>query len=515
MTLTLRIDNLTEPGLTRLAEEVALMLAPGDLVTLSGDLGAGKTTVARALIRAATHDWFLDVPSPTFTLMQTYACSRFEIAHVDLYRITSADELDELGLDDVMKTGVALIEWPERADGRLGEASLSIELSEAEGCDRRSIVLSAPPHAAQRLQRFADVRAFLQGAGEWANPTVHVSYLQGDASPRRYARLTASDGRRALLMDSPHQADGPAVQDGLPYSRIAHLAEDVRPFVAISNALRERGISAPEILVADLDAGLLLIEDFGDAVFGAELKRGAAQLPLWQAATDTLVALRAHPPEHSLSLLDGAVHRLAPLDTRILSIEVTLLLDWFWPAALGAPASDKIRASFIAAWSPLFATVLAGPTGWLLRDYHSPNLIALDNRPPPRNVGVIDFQDAMTGPPAYDLVSLLQDARVDVSTDIESACLARYVDAVSRLEPTFDATQFRVAYAVLGAQRTTKILGIFARLAKRDGKRQYLAHMPRLFDYLDRNLQHPELVDLRAWYDEHMPADLRCRPLTI
>ncbi|MBX9683233.1 MAG: tRNA (adenosine(37)-N6)-threonylcarbamoyltransferase complex ATPase subunit type 1 TsaE [Hyphomicrobium sp.] len=515
MTLTLRIDDLTEPALTRLAEEVAFMLTPGDLVTLSGDLGAGKTTVARALIRAAMQDWSLDVPSPTFTLVQTYACSRFEIAHVDLYRTTSADELDELGLDDVLKTGVALIEWPERGDGRLGDVSLAIELHEAVGGNRRSVVLSVPPHAAQRLQRFTDIRAFLQGAGDWAYPTVHMTYLQGDASPRRYARLTASDGRRALLMDSPQQADGPAVQDGLPYSRIAHLAEDVRPFVAIANGLRARGISAPEILVADLDAGLLLIEDFGDAVFGAELKRGAAQLPLWQAATDTLVALRAHPPGPTLTLPDGAPHHLAPLDPRILSIEVSLLLDWFWPAIFGTAASDDVRASFMTAWSPLFATVLAGPSGWLLRDYHSPNLIALGDRPPPRNVGVIDFQDAMTGPPAYDLVSLLQDARVDVSADIEMECLARYLEAVSRLEPNFDAAQFSTAYAVLGAQRTTKILGIFARLAKRDRKRQYLAHMPRLFDYLDRNLQHPELVDLRAWYDEHVPTPVRRRPLTI
>ena len=149
----------------------------------------------------------------------------------------------------------------------------------------------------------------------------------------------------------------------------------------------------------------------------------------------------------------------------------------------------------------------------MLRDYHSPNLIALAERAAPRDTGIIDFQDALIGPEAYDLVSLLQDARLDVPATIESELLESYIAAAAAQEPAFDEALFRYTYAALGAQRNTKILGIFARLAKRDGKRQYLAHIPRIWGYLARDLAHPELHPLRAWYDTHLPPSIRGRAL--
>lgn len=514
MTDALVLPNLAEADVERLAQDLAFTLMAGDALTLSGELGAGKTTFARAFIRALTGDQTIEAPSPTFTLAQTYDAPRCRVTHVDLYRIASPDELDELGLDAALSEGIALIEWPERGGKRLPAHVWKLRLDETEHDDRRSASLTAAPALRPRLNRYGEIRAFLKAAG-WGCAETRLSYLQGDASPRKYARLECGAGRTALLMDSPVAGDGPPIRDGKPYSRIAHLAEDVRAFVAIADALRERGFSAPEIYAHVLERGLLLIEDFGDAVFVAEAARHGDQAQLWSRAVDALVALRARPPSPSLPLPDGASYVLPTLDAGVLEIETALLLDWYWPALFGAPAPKDKRQSYEAAWSPIFDGVLADLSHWMLRDYHSPNLIALDGHAPPKDVGLIDFQDALRGPPAFDLVSLLQDARIAVAPELERELLERYISKVRQSEPEFDAEQFRFSYAALGAQRNTKILGIFARLAKRDGKRQYLAHLPRIWGYLARDLAHPRLKPVRAWYDAHIPPALRQRALDI
>lgn len=514
MTEPFSLSNISENDLARIAEHVAFMLAPGDVLALEGDLGAGKTTFARALIRALTGGKDTEVPSPTFTLVQTYAAERFEIAHFDLYRLSDPQELLELGLDHALKHGVAVIEWPSRAEGLLPDDKFTLTLSESGNSETRSLVLEGKGSCAARLARLATIHDFLVRHG-WGPRAARLAYLQGDASPRRYARLKSDDGKRAILMDAPRQPDGPPIRDGKPYSRIAHLAEDVRPFVAIGNALKAAGFSTPDVFAHDLDNGLLLIEDLGDGVFGAELGRGRDQKELWSRATDTLIALRGHRPERTLPLPDGTTHTLPLLDAGPLQIEAELLIDWYWPAAHGSAIPQTDRERFLALWGEIFAHLMREPKGWVLRDYHSPNLIALDDRPPPRNVGIIDFQDALLGPEAYDLVSVLQDARLDVPETIEAELLARYTAAVEQSDALFRAEDFRFAYAALGAQRNTKILGIFARLAKRDGKRQYLAHMPRIWGYLARDLAHPRLAELRAWYDKHFPPAMRSRPIDI
>jgi tRNA threonylcarbamoyl adenosine modification protein YjeE len=506
--------DLTEDAVVRLADEIAFFLQPGDTLCLEGDLGAGKSTFARALIRTLSGDPDLDVPSPTFTLTQAYETPRFDVAHFDLYRLTDPNELDELGLDAALTRGVAIIEWPSRGGGRIPADHIALRLEEGGSENQRTITIAAAPQLAARLRRFAAIRKFVADTG-WGDPDTRLVYLQGDASPRRYARLTKRDGARALLVDSPRQPDGPPIRDGKPYSAIAHLAEDVTAFVAIANALRDSGVSTPEILGEDLEQGLLIIEDFGDKVFGAEVARGADQQSLWRRATETLIAVQSAPPPRSIALASGATFALPQADEGVLEIETQLLLDWYWPALHGSPAPDTARAEFTAEWQRIFARVLKQPKAWLLRDYHSPNLIALDDRPTPRDVGIIDFQDAMSGPAAYDLVSLLQDARLDVPEGLENALLDHYIAAVTKRDATFDAGEFRFCYAALGAQRNTKILGIFARLAMRDGKRQYLAHVPRIWGYLERNLKHEGLQRLAAWYDRNLPPKLRMQPLTI
>ncbi len=509
------IPDLTEPALRRLAQDFAFALKPGDVLALEGDLGAGKTTFARALIEALAGQRGMEIPSPTFTLVQSYPTPRFDVAHFDLYRLSAPEELHELGLDHALKTGIAIIEWPQRAGDLLPPERFTLRLSESGSEDTRNATLSASPALAPRLQRLIEIRDFVIERG-WDG--AELSYLQGDASPRRYARLTEANGSSAILMDSPKQPDGPPVRDGLPYSRIAHLAEDVRPFVAIGDALDMRGFTTPSCYSFDFDRGFLIIDDLGDKVFGSEVAKGADQRMLWTLATDTLVALRGHPPPSEfvgVPMRDGTTYDLPPMDHGAMRIETELLLDWYWPACYGQPCPADVRDDFNTIWDAIFDRLDKEPKGWVLRDYHSPNLIHLPDRPAPRNVGIIDFQDALIGSHAYDLVSLLQDARLDVPAALEVELLEHYIARVKADDPRFDEAGFRFAYAALGCQRNTKILGIFARLAKRDGKRAYLAHIPRIWGYLARGLIHPELVPLAAWYERYFPTAGRARPLVI
>jgi aminoglycoside/choline kinase family phosphotransferase len=362
----------------------------------------------------------------------------------------------------------------------------------------------------RRLERFALWRNFVESAG-WAD--AWPVYAAGDASPRSYVRLRgARQGgvNSALVMDWPRQPDGPPVRGALPYSQIAHLAEDVRPFVAVARALREAGVAAPRIYAQDLERGFLLLEDFGDGGF----TRDGVLEERYRAAVDVLLRLRTKPPPRELPFGEGT-HVLPRYDQEALTIETELLLDWFLPALKDEAPSPALREEFVRLWRAQFDWLLTGPKGWVLRDFHSPNLIWRPDQTGLARVGVIDFQDAVLGHPAYDLVSLLQDARQDVAAEQEADLFAAYCQGAAELDPGFDRDAFTRAYALLGAQRNTKVLGIFARLARRDGKRAYLRHIPRVARYLDRNLEHPALSDLKAWRRRELPHDIDSTVLTI
>jgi N-acetylmuramate 1-kinase len=491
--------SVDQAHLTRIAEMIALEVRAGDLITLTGDLGAGKTTFARAIIRALVDDLAAEVPSPTFTIVQSYATPRIEVAHFDLYRLNSPDEIDEVGFDDAVTTGLALVEWPERAGDRLHGARLDIALTAGPSAETRTVTLTPDDTWIARLDRLRDIDGFL------ANAAGTLRYLQGDASTRAYARLVGDDGAR-VLMDSPRMPDGPPIRGGLPYSRIAHLAEDVTAFHAMADALADCGLIVPTVRAFDHERGLLLIDDLGDLTFGRALEQGLDQQVLWSAALDGLIALRVHAPPERLPIPGSPIkHILNRFDRTALTIEIELLTDWYWPTIKGAPIPADIKADFLRLWNAEIDRLEALPLGWVLRDYHSPNLMWLgDGR-----VGVLDFQDAMRGPSAYDVVSLLQDARLDVPESMERDLLAHYRREVAQREPHFDPTAFDYAYATLGAQRNTKLLGIFTRLAKRDLKPAYLAHIPRIWRYLGRDLRHPALADLAAWFDTHFPREGR------
>jgi N-acetylmuramate 1-kinase len=491
----------TEQATRRLAMDVAATLAPGDFVTLSGDLGAGKTTFARAVVRHLAGDPRLEVPSPTFTLVQTYALPRFTVVHGDLYRVSEPAELIELGFDDAADAAV-LLEWPERIADALPRDRLDIAftLKPERGLNYRDARITGHGTFAPRAARMMTIRRFLDDSG-FADAERH--YLQGDASTRSYERLMQG-ARHAVLMNAPRRPDGPPVRNGLPYSAIAHLAEDVRPFVAMARALRSLGLSAPDIYAADLVEGLLILEDLGNEGVVA----GDPPAPIeerYGAAVDVLAALHRAPAPEVLPVAPRVDHRLPTYDRDAFLIEAELLLDWYIPHRGGA-VSEESRQQFLSLWRAALTRAATGPMHWVLRDFHSPNLLWLDDRTGVARIGLLDFQDAMIGPPAYDVASLLQDARVDVPETLEFALLGRYAQARQTDDPHFNLANFVALYALMAAQRATKILGIFARLDRRDGKPQYLRHLPRVWRYLRRSLAQPTLAPLKAWYDAHVPA---------
>jgi N-acetylmuramate 1-kinase len=498
-TFSLALAN--ETATAHLMADLALLIGVGDVITLSGDLGAGKTAAARAMIRYLAGDEALEVPSPTFTLVQGYDLPPYPLVHADLYRVNDASELEEIGLSPLPEGAVALIEWPERAPGALPADRIDIALSHrpALGSTARAAVITGYGRAAAQVERLKALREFLDGAG-YAD--AKRQRMPGDASTRSYARLARNDGF-VILMNSPRRPDGPAIYDGKPYSAAVHLAEDVKPFVAIANGLRERGFSAPAIHHADLDAGFLITEDFGSTAF----VEGDPPAPIperYQAATDMLAALHREPLPETLPLAPQITYTIPTFDTDALLVEAGLMTEWYMPDRNAAP-TDAVRAEFAAMWRELLAKPAAAAKTWVMRDFHSPNLIWLDARTGFAKVGIIDFQDAVLGPAAYDLVSLLQDARIDVPETLELAMLTRYIKARLASDDTFDPKAFAELYAIMSAQRNTRLLGTFARLNRRDGKPQYLRHQPRIWTYLNRSLDHPALSGIRAWYAAHVP----------
>ena len=329
--------------------------------------------------------------------------------------------------------------------------------------------------------RAAAVADFLAAEG-WGQ--TQPALLAADASFRRYYRL-AESGRRAVLMDAPP-----------PH-------EDVRPYVAVAAMLRGHGLSAPEIFAEDSELGLLLIEDFGDDTYTRLLARGADESRLYALAIDTLVALQRAV---------DAPPALPAYDEEVLLREAALLTEWYAPAVLGAPLPAALHEEYLALWRAVLPQAALPAATLVLRDYHVDNLMLLDGRAGVQGCGLLDFQDALCGPASYDLVSLLEDARRDVAADLATRIKQRYLGAFDDL----DRAAFDASYAILGAQRSAKIVGIFTRLCVRDGKPQYLAHIPRVWQILQRGLKHPALAPVAAWFARHIPEAERkippCRP---
>ncbi|WP_372622448.1 aminoglycoside phosphotransferase family protein [Falsiroseomonas sp.] len=304
--------------------------------------------------------------------------------------------------------------------------------------------------------------------------------LPSDASFRRYVRLHGGP-RPALLMDAPPPQ------------------EDVRPFLHVASHLSAVGLSAPEVIAADAARGFLLLEDLGRDSMATRLDAGADPLPLYLDAAEALAALHEAPPPDGLPEWGAA---------RMAETAAATFLDWWWPETFGAKPAPAVVAEFHAALEEMLAPVAA--RGFVHRDYFPANLMPLD-RAPPRRAGIIDFQDAAYGHPAYDLVSLVEDARRDVDDAVRAEAIARYLAH----RPALDARDFRAAMAACAAQRHLRVASLWVRLARRDGKPRYLVHGPRCWALLDRALAHPAAAPLARFLDRHVPHALRANPASL
>ena len=308
--------------------------------------------------------------------------------------------------------------------------------------------------------------------------------MADDASFRRYERLHQGM-RTAVLMDAPSPQ------------------ENIQPFVNMARHLVALGYSAPRITAENLKDGLLILEDLGDHTFTRVLSETPErEADMYAMAVDLLIDLHGRPAAESLP------PGLAPYNLELLNQEALLLPDWFMPAITGAPTPAPVRASYLAAWRDSLTQVASHPPTLVLRDFHVDNLMWLANRNGTQACGLLDFQDAVAGPAAYDLMSLLEDARRNIAPDLISNMIGRYLAAF----PDLNQDTFRTVFAILAAQRHAKVIGIFTRLSVRDAKSAYLSHIPRVWRLLEASLQHSALDAVATWFAKHVPPNLRITP---
>ncbi len=457
MTAALTLDLPDEACTASLGRALSGLLRAGDCLLLEGSIGAGKSHLARAFIRARLGE-AEDVPSPTFTLVQTYP-GQPEIWHADLYRLTHPDEVLELGLDDAFATAICLIEWPDRLGRALPENPLHLRLV-ARGEGRVAYLdFGNRPRFGDSLLRHFGAENFLT-RHEWQ--TARRKPLVVDASTRRYQRLSLA-GQKAVRMDAP-----------------PGQVDKATDFAKVGRHLLALGLSAPQILADDAAQGYLLLEDLGDNLYPAQIAAvPALELRLYTEATDVLLHLQAQPPAPNLPDLSATEWAEA----------AALAIDWYRRGPVGTAVD---RAQFVSILAKTLHLHADGPRVMALRDYHAENLLWLPDRKGLARVGLLDFQLAQMGQPGYDLVSLLQDARRLVPKEIEAAMIRRFAKATGH-----DLGTFQAAYAALGAQRALRILGIFAKLAATEGKTRYLSMIPHVWQQLKRNLTNPALSELR------------------
>ncbi|WP_068311451.1 tRNA (adenosine(37)-N6)-threonylcarbamoyltransferase complex ATPase subunit type 1 TsaE [Polycladidibacter hongkongensis] len=485
----MRIQLDTQQQTEALAADIADLLQRGDVITLNGDLGTGKSTFSRALLRYLAQDQALEVPSPTFTIVQTYDLQPLPIAHYDLYRLEEPEELEELGLEDYLQTGAALIEWPQMGDSSYWPGALEMTLEETSDPLQRVFTLASDnPTWQQRLARLEKRRHFLQEAA-WN--TAQRARMKADASQRTFQRLVSAP-HSAVLMDYPARTGEPVAEgDKLPYSQLVHLAQNTQRYLDITRLLQRANISVPDVFAAETAHGFALLEDLGSEAFTTGNDPEEAR---YLAAIEQLSAIhgkdwQALEAETGVSLL--------PYSTEVLLREQRLFAQYYLPFTQGGVIASEAFEALEAQWRTQLAKLEVAPPTCVLRDYHSPNIVWRSQEQGLKRLALVDFQDAVRGPAAYDVASLIWDARVDMPEGLTEKLLAYYCELQEAAEPAFDAGVFRQQVHLCGAQRNAKILGGFVRLAQDYGKPQYLEMLPRIERYLEAALRCGQLEQLR------------------
>jgi len=357
-------------------------------------------------------------------------------------------------------------------------------------------------------ERLAWLEEFVARAG-WGEAEREA--IQGDASTRSYSRLSMN-GRKAVLMNAPKGDEAPGEPDGasvetrraIGYNALARLAgPNMEAFLTVAQELSMRGLSAPHIIAADVDLGFALLEDFGDGDFWRVIQADPSmERPLYEAAIDVLAVIyRSSFP--SIPTFKGNAWHIREYDEAALLAETDLFLDYYAPD-VGRSVGDAARAEFYDLWRAAFKRLDAHAHGLCLRDFHAQNLFWLPDRDGQARVGLIDFQDALFAHPAYDLASFLEDARRDVDLALFEPMKQRFCEKAGLRYDNY----FQAAYAVMAAQRNTKVIGFPVRAHVKFGKPQYRSLIPRVRDHLKRDLSHPACADLRAWFAVHVPEVL-------
>ena len=475
----------------KLAASLAPYLVAGDVILLKGELGAGKSHFARALIRALGCQQ-QHLPSPTFTLVQTYDDTRLPVAHADFYRLNDPSEVAELALHCFIEHGVLIVEWPEKAPADMfPPRALTITFTDI-GPDGRMATLSGEDSWAPRFGFFAPEmrrastehgrQAYLQKqSGRKGDVITPVSV---DASFRSYWRVRLPEGTR-ILMDAPPPMENLAL------------------FIDIGKHLSRIGVHVPHVYNADLKQGYALLEDLGDTTFYRAIQEGASTQTLYEKAVDVLV---------HIALADHFA--VKDYTTTMYQDEACLFTDWYMPRINEHATYTACRRQFRELWLPLVEHIRAVPKTAVLWDYHCQNLMLLSpvgNTPTKTSrveniadVGVLDFQDARLGPVSHDLASLLYDVRFDVPETLHDLLIRRLVDGLDGAV-TLDA--FTLSMKLSTIQNLLRIAGVFTRLAYRDGKTNYLTYMPRLWRHLDKLLATtPEADALRKFIDKNTPT---------
>ncbi len=471
----------TPEATTQLAADIAPYLLPGDVIGLQGYLGAGKSHFARSLIRALGSKQ-KHMPSPTFTLIQTYDDTRMPVAHTDFYRLAAPDEADELNLEPFFKHGVAIVEWPENAEHVMPKDTLWIHLDDdgagrrvtlkGEGWDKRfGLFATECRRASTEKGRMNFLEEITGKRGQLVTP------VSEDASFRSYWRVRAEEGTR-ILMDAP-----PPI-------------EDLPRFVELGKFLESIGVHSPHVYNVDAKKGYAMIEDMGKYTFFDAMAKGADMKTLYEKAVDVLI--------HIANNTRGPVPTLSRND---FLAGASVFTDWYMPITNGHATHTADRQQFRDIMGSFYETVMAVPHTTMLSDYHSQNLMLLgkpkdvtegSSKPTTleniADVGVLDFQDARVGPVTYDLASLLFDVRFDVPDDMHDELIDRLLDG---LDEKIDRKKFMTAMNLFQIQNLLRIAGVFARLAFRDGKKHYLDYMPRLWAHYDKLIDRtPEAAPL-------------------
>ncbi len=479
----------TPQATEQLAKDIAPFLLAGDVIALTGYLGAGKSHFARALIIALGCKQ-KHLPSPTFNLLQVYDDTRMPVAHADFYRLQSPEEADDLALEGFLEHGLTIIEWPENAEHIIPSNALWINIvDEGEG---RKFVLKADSSwekkfglFAPELRRKSSEKNRLAYLAEHTGRNSHVlTPVSADASFRSYWRFSGED-KQTILMDAP-----PPI-------------EDIACFAEIDKYLEGIGIHAPHIHQLDTKKGYALIEDMGNTTFYTAIKEGADTLTLYQKAVDVLAHVARSPRAH-----------VPVYDINMYKDEASVFSDWYMPTANGHATHTAERRQYREIMASFYDIIKAVPTTTMFKDYHCQNLMLLSPVKDVKShadivqniadVGVLDFQDARVGPATYDLASLLYDVRFDVPSDIHDILIKRFVDS---LDGAVTMQAFMDSYRLFAIQNLLRIAGVFTRLAYRDGKTNYLDYMPRLWGHLDKLLaQTPQAKELVVFLSKNTPT---------